>query len=842
MKFKPTYISLFSSAGIGCYGFKLENFDCVATVELLEKRMNFQKYNHKCKFETGYISEDITKSSVKTKILNEIKRYNLDKTSRGLDVIIATPPCQGMSVANHKKNDELGRNSLVVESIKITNELKPKIFIYENVRAFLNTLCTDIDGKDKEIKDAILDNLGGDYHIHFEVLNFKNYGCPSSRTRTLVIGTRKDLRELTPLQLYPDYQKEFTLKQTIGHLPSVNKMGEISKNDIYHSFKKYSVEMLEWIKDLKPGESAFDNKDKKKIPHKVIDGKIVENQNKNGDKYRRQLWDKVAPCIHTRNDILSSQNTIHPTDNRVFSIRELMLMMSIPNTFKWTDIPIENLNNFTLKDKEHFLAKEAMNIRHSIGEAVPTIIFQQIARKINSFLISNEISDKTLHDIIAKENLENSTNLVKFIDGNKLRFSYTTLLKIAEISNSNKEENAAYYTRQDVCYSIIKDLPHPNKFKTIKILEPSVGVGNFLPLLIEKYKNVNQVEIDVIDIDDNSIKVLKALMKKITIPPNIKIKYINADFLTYETDHTYDIVIGNPPFKKITNNKKLLDAYRKNAFNKNTNNLFGFFIEKAMKIGKLVSLVVPKSLINSPEFDKTRELIEDRNVFKICDYGESGFKGVKIETISIMFFANKYVQNNEVIIESYITKSIIFQKQQYIFSKDYPYWLIYRNKYFDDVAKKLKFNIFQSFRDRQITKKDTSNKGKYRVLKSRNIDSNQIKNIKGYDSYVNDLKPYGVSKFLNNESAVLVPNLTYNPRACFLPKNTIVDGSVAILTLKNGSRKVTLKDLEYYNTDEYEKFYRIARNFGTRSLNIDNNSVFFFGILKDLKNESTRNN
>lgn len=26
---KPTYISLFSSAGVGCYGFKLEDFDCV---------------------------------------------------------------------------------------------------------------------------------------------------------------------------------------------------------------------------------------------------------------------------------------------------------------------------------------------------------------------------------------------------------------------------------------------------------------------------------------------------------------------------------------------------------------------------------------------------------------------------------------------------------------------------------------------------------------------------------------------------------------------------------------------------------------------------------------------
>ena len=71
---------------------------------------------------------------------------------KGLDVLIATPPCQGMSVANHKKNDELGRNSLIIESIKMTKELNPKFFIYENVRAFLNTTCTDVDKKEKNIR------------------------------------------------------------------------------------------------------------------------------------------------------------------------------------------------------------------------------------------------------------------------------------------------------------------------------------------------------------------------------------------------------------------------------------------------------------------------------------------------------------------------------------------------------------------------------------------------------------------------------------------------------------------------------------------------------------------
>ena len=66
-------------------------------------------------------------------------------------------------------------------------------------------------------------------------------------------------------------------------------------------------------------------------------------------------------------------------------------------------------------------------------------------------------------------------------------------------------------------------------------------------------------------------------------------------------------------------------------------------------------------------------------------------------------------------------------------------------------------------------------------------------------------------------------------------ENTITDGSVALLTLKNGSRLPTEKDLEYYSSKEFEKFYRVARNYGTRSLNIDNNSVFFFGLLKEIE-------
>ena len=144
----------------------------------------------------------------------------------------------------------------------------------------------------------------------------------------------------------------------------------------------------------------------------------------------------------------------------------------------------------------------------------------------------------------------------------------------------------------------------------------------------------------------------------------------------------------------------------------------------------------------------------------------------------------------------------------------------------------MKFGVFTSFRDRQITKKISQSQGKYRILKSRNIDNNSIKNIPGYDCYVNEkeLGSLAVRKYLNSKGAVLIPNLTYFPRACFMPEDSICDGSVAIARPKDGI-EVTKDMLSYYSTPEFTEFYKIARNRSTRTMNIDSNSIFFFGKL-----------
>lgn len=833
MKKPLTYISLFSSAGVGCFGFKENGFHCIATNEILEKRLKIQKYNNKCTYETGYLSGDISTQEIKNQLFAEIELWKQLHSISEPDIIIATPPCQGMSVANHKKRDEMGRNSLVVESIKITKEVNPKFFIFENVRAFLSTICTDIDGVEKSIEEAIKLNLGGQYNILFKVINFKDFGSNSSRTRTLVIGVRKDLQNISPYDIFPNQKEAKTLRELFKDLEVLNEMGDISEKDIFHSFRAYNSKMLPWIENLQEGQSAFDNTEKERIPHQVKNGKIIFNERKNGDKYARWYWDREGPCIHTRNDILSSQNTIHPSENRVFSIRELMLMMSIPNNFKWSNLSEKDFGKMSILEKINFLKKEELNIRHCIGEAVPTGVFSSIAENIKKVFGQKFLSLTEINNIIKSEKLEKTEDLISFIESNFEKLGIENIFQIAEYANSSRQENSAFFTRKDIAFSVVKDLPELKDKKKIRILEPSVGVGNFIPLLVEKYKDKEEVILDLFDIDDNSLQILKYILEQLKYPKNIKFNFINADFLTYDFSQKYDVVVGNPPYKKITKNQELLAEYKADIRNKETNNIFSFFIEKSINLGKFVSLIVPKSLINAPEFNITREILAEQNLLKICDYGEKGFKGVKIETISFLLETNHKKHSEDITIESYILETLEKNKKSYLFSDEFPYWLIYRNKEFDKISSKMKFDIFQSFRDRQITKDKTKEMGKIRVLKSRNIGNNEVKNFENYDCYIDETDNLAVAKFLNQEKVVMIPNLTYYPRASFLPKNTIVDGSVALLTLKNGSRQPTEKDLDYYGSKEFEKFYRVARNYGTRSLNIDNNSVFFFGLLKE---------
>ena len=559
---------------------------------------------------------------------------------------------------------------------------------------------------------------------------------------------------------------------------------------------------------------------------------MILNAARNGDKYTRQIYDKVAPCIHTRNDQLASQNTVHPIDDRVFSIRELMRMMTIPDDFKWISKDLKELNALTAEEKKELSKKEEMNIRQSIGEAVPTEIFRNIAKNIKKFMLQKRLSDKEINFEILKYDLKNIKNLKEYIIENKNIICDSCLSRIIELANISREEKSAYYTNKFIVQRVVDDLPEFKKDE-ITIIEPSIGIGNFLPLLFKKYETVKKVNLILIDIDSNIIELLKLIYDNERIPSNFKVSFICSDFLDYEIDEKVDLIVGNPPFTKVKN--KNLKKYLKQNYNDEATNLAEFILEKAIKISNNVSLIMPKNLLNTPEYAKTREYLEKFDIKKIIDFGEKGFKGVLVETINIFISTTKKGKLTE--IYSISKKIYLKQKKNYVFDKSMPYWVIYRDKFFDEVYSKLKFNVFDVFRDRQITNSNSSLKKlketDIRVLKSRNIndDGTEILDMEDYDTYVNlnEIDKFAVKKYLDDDNVYLTPNMTYKPRLMKKEKGYITNGSIAILIPKFDFN-LTKEQMKYISTEEFRKFYQIARNYQTRSLNVDKSSSYWFGI------------
>ena len=352
-----------------------------------------------------------------------------------------------------------------------------------------------------------------------------------------------------------------------------------------------------------------------------------------------------------------------------------------------------------------------------------------------------------VNKIINDNDLSTTDKIISFLISNQSKYSFFDLSKIAENANQLRMENSAYYTDEELLNLIEEELPDFDKDE-LRILEPSVGVGNFLPMLFKKYEN-KKIFLDVVDIDGDSLEILKTLLSFLNLPKKIKIRFFNDDFCDWVPKKRYDLALGNPPFSKVKKDyfvKKEMKYY----FNKESSNLASYFYEKCLCIADTVCMVLPKNILNTPEFNETRKFLSSKSMESIIDFGENGFKGVLVETICIK---TTNILNSEKVKIYSVTKDLkVVQNKDYICDSKLPYWVIYRNSFFDNFASKLEFDVFDCFRDRQITNKNTSfSVGEIRVLKSRNIsdDGQHIIDIKGYDEYISnkEAKTKGVYRF-----------------------------------------------------------------------------------------------
>ncbi len=798
---KKSYISLFSSAGVGCYGFDKNVYECIATNELLPERLAIQRANKKCRYENGYVCGDIKEEETKAQLFAAIDYWKRHHALSQVDVVFATPPCQGMSTANYKKTEhEQSRNSLVVEAIKLITEIKPKVFVFENVRAFLTTICTDLSGQDMTIRESIWKNLGQEYHIYTKVINFKDYGVPSSRPRTIVIGTLRSLKNVSPLNLFPSRQNEISLRQAIGSFPRLSFSQKDSK-DFLHFARPFPEHMLAWIENLAEGQSAFEQEACRQ-PHRIGPNGEIEilKGSYMGNKYRRLMWDRPCSCIATRNDQLASQDTIHPSDNRVLSIRELMRLMTIPDSFRWTPTDVD----ITPQNSGAYLKRNELNIRRCIGEAVPTEIIRQISSKISDLLDYENF----VGNYAAKRQAE-------YLCDDKLCSNFYIYTFLKEKSLTDAKSSGSFYTPQSVVFDAIKDIKPVDGI--VRILEPAAGLGAFLPQICSLFSNSEKIIIDAVEISEDTISTLREALSRIDLGTNVEINLICEDFMRFVPQYRYNLVVSNPPYGKIIRKAKYDEAgiYK-------TKNLFALFMAKFKDYADDISCIIPKNFAIASEYFPVRKLYEDLPIVSICDYGVKYFKDVFIEILSI-HFSKSY--KGTVSVTNYLSGMKTEHAQGYIYH--HRLWLLYRSKWFDEYIGKLNLDCFDFIRDRQITNSHLKAAGKVWVVKSKNIlDDGSVVHIPGYDKYIDNLSKFHIGEYYGTE-AIIMPNFTYNTRAAILPPNSIPNGSIAILIPK---KDIDMEVLKIYSTPEFREYYAIVKSYSKFTINIDNSSIYYIGV------------
>lgn len=115
-----------------------------------------------------------------------------------LAILFASPPCQGFSTAKGNRNLSDNRNDLFFETIHYINEIKPMVFIIENVKGL-------ISGTMKLKFNQIIRRLESiPYEYRYNILNAKNFGVPQSRERIFFIGVRHDISNEGIKPIFPE--------------------------------------------------------------------------------------------------------------------------------------------------------------------------------------------------------------------------------------------------------------------------------------------------------------------------------------------------------------------------------------------------------------------------------------------------------------------------------------------------------------------------------------------------------------------------------------------------------------------------------------------------------------
>jgi DNA (cytosine-5)-methyltransferase 1 len=409
-------ISLFSSAGIGDLGLKHNGIEVLVANELLGDRCALYETNH---LETQMFRGDVW----------EIWKQIVSATRKKLQgqelfMVYATPPCQGMStngagklraeIAAGNRHEEDVRNRLIIPAMNIVCALKPRWVLLENVPGMQHTEIRTENGQ-AQILDYVRDRLGREYDGAGEVLSCSDYGIAQVRKRLITVFTRdpagKRYFYANGRSFFPPVERSRppTLRDIISKLPPLEAVEGKNAAPDFHPFHRVGVmtpEKYWWVRHTPEGETAFNNQcvneaclyqGNARHLDLVQDGRWQSSKStpilceKCGEllprpnlldkatgkrrlirgfhsAYRRMEWDKPSRALTSNFPFEASDNKIHPSQNRVLSTYEALVIQTIAEyPYRW------------VLDGEE--ASRTL-IAHVIGESVPPRLIDFIARKL----------------------------------------------------------------------------------------------------------------------------------------------------------------------------------------------------------------------------------------------------------------------------------------------------------------------------------------------------------------------------------------------------------------------------------------------------------------------------
>lgn len=357
---KPSLIDLFCGCGGLSEGFEDAGFEIICGNDVDYNMIESFKLNHPT---AKAIAGDIRKISSE-ELLNKKKKEEID-------LVIGGPPCQGFStVGNRKENDP--RNRLFYEFVRVVKEIKPKMFVMENVPGIL----TMQNGEVKRIIKEEFEKLG--YTINIDVLKAEEFGVPQKRRRVFFVGNLfgKDFDFPTPK--FDGKNKPFrTVWEAIGDLPTIDAGGSNSSyvneaNTEFQTFLRngqvvlcdhnssnHSDLVMKRIQNIKQGQNHSD------LP------KSLQLSSGYPNIYGRLISDKPADTITGNCGCVSAPGRfIHPTKHRVITVREAARLQSF-------------------RDNKKFCGSQNSKYKQ-VGNAVPPLLAKAMALSIKSFIEKNQ--------------------------------------------------------------------------------------------------------------------------------------------------------------------------------------------------------------------------------------------------------------------------------------------------------------------------------------------------------------------------------------------------------------------------------------------------------------------